>query len=174
MYLVFENWAWFEFEVYWCHICLLNLYACRRTWSPIREAVKQSDLKNSHHASAPHPPKSWRERKNQKIGRKIHCLLISIQTKVNVIQDVDKIFDRVGICGEQGRQGRLSGILIFFNTDTTFTYIGSCLGVGRGEGGGLGWTLTFAIPCTGSNYTSCCDAALLSQLMTWLYISLLQ
>ena len=48
---------------------------------------------------------------------------------VHVIQDVDKIFDRVGICVT--RETR-EIIRIDFLTDTRFTYIGSCLGVGRG------------------------------------------
>ena len=56
-------------------------------------------------------PKNW---------RKIHGLLISVQTKV---EDVDKIFDRVGICVTR-ETGEI--IHIDFLTDTTFTYIGSC------------------------------------------------
>ena len=112
----------FQFKVYWCHICLLNLYACRWTWRPIREAVKQSDLKNSHRASAPPTPKTWRE--EAKNWWKIHGLLIFVQTKV---EDVDKIFDRVGICVTR-ETGEI--IHIDFLTDTTFTYIGSCLGGG--------------------------------------------
>ena len=53
-------------------------------------------------------------------GQKIHGLLISVQTKV---EDVDKIFDRVGICVTR-ETGEI--IHIDFLTDTTFTYIGSC------------------------------------------------
>ena len=56
----------------------------------------------------------------------IHYLLISVQTKV---EDVDKIFDRVGICVTAETR---EIIHIDFLTDTTFTYTGSCL-----RGGGV-------------------------------------
>ena len=49
-------------------------------------------------------------------GQKIHGLLISVQTKV---EDVDKIFDRVGICVTR-ETGRLS-ILIFLLTPRLLT-----------------------------------------------------